>query len=78
MHCPPAEKLRRGDIRIQLQIRHSGFSQYWVSGPTPSLHFVPLSPYLAAALGPLAFSSRSSRRGPLAYSSCSAKLGPII
>ena len=36
-----------------------GFSQYWISGlPPPSpFSFVPLSPYLAAALGPLAFSS---------------------
>ena len=40
----------------------------------PPFIFVPLSPSLAAALGPLAYSSRSAR-GPL-YPSLVAALGP--
>ena len=37
------------------------FSQYWISAPPPPFSFLPFSPLLAAALGPLAYSSRSSR-----------------
>ena len=46
---------------INIQIEKMEFSQYWISG-TPPFIFVPLFPSLAAAaLGPLAFSSRSAR-----------------
>ena len=54
-------------------IEGEGISQYRISGPPPPppFIFVPLSPSLAATLGPLAFSSRSAR--PLAYSSRCAR-----
>ena len=42
-----------------------GFSQYWISAPPPPFIFVPLSPSLAAALDPLAYSSRSARSSSL-------------
>ena len=47
-----------------------GFTQYRISAPHPFI-FTPLSPPVAAALGPLAFSV--TVLGPLAYSSSSAR-----
>ena len=45
--------------------KNLGFSQYWISAPPP-LIFVPLHPSLAAALGPLAYSSRIAQPPGLA------------
>ena len=57
-----------------------GFSQYWISAPVPFLHLcTPLSPSLAAVLGPLAaaLGPLAAALGPLAYSSHSVR-PPIL